>query len=184
MLIHPSVNRPVHKQWHGWVTSELQRYHKAFYSKGMNIKDSKNRIDIDYPELEKEFIKVDIDLKKTEKNLHEWNDEFIKRIYRAIHDLIPQVMLFNQGTGGIPKIEWGEDSIYARILVGGIGLERGYTISGLTVSYIVRETGTDDTIYQRARFFGYHKPYIGLVRMYLPKFWKKTLLNNKKLKLL
>ena len=67
MLIHPSVNRPVHKQWHGWVTSELQRYHKAFYSKGMNIKDSKNRIDIDYPELEKEFIKVHTDLKKLKK---------------------------------------------------------------------------------------------------------------------
>ena len=47
--------------------SELQRYHKAFYSKEMNIKDSKNRIDIDYPELEKEFIKVHTDLKKTEK---------------------------------------------------------------------------------------------------------------------
>ncbi len=169
MLIHPSVNRHVHKQWEGWVLSELKRYHKAFESKGKNIIDKKNRIDIDYPDLEKEFIKIHSDLKKTEKTLHKWNDEFIKKIYRAIHDLIPQVMLFNQGTGGIPKIEWGEDSIYARILVGGIGLERGYTISGLTVSYIVRETGTDDTIYQRARFFGYHKPYIGLVRMYLPK---------------
>ena len=61
-----------------------------------------------------------------------------KEFIESIHDLIPQVMLFNQGTGGIPKIEWGEDSIYARILVGGIGLERGYTISGLTVSYIVK----------------------------------------------
>jgi hypothetical protein len=53
--------------------------------------------------------------------------------------------------------------------VGGIGLERGYTINGLTVSYIVRETGTDDIVYQRARFFGYHRPYIGFVRMYLPQ---------------
>ena len=58
--------------------------------------------------------------------------------------------------------------MYARILIGGIGLERGYTIEGLTVSYIVRESGTDDTVYQRARFFGYHMNYIGLVRMYLP----------------
>lgn len=174
MLIHPSVNRPIHKEWHGWVISELQRYKKAFYSKGYNIKDPKSRIDIDYPALEKEFLEVHKDLKKTEKDLSNWNDEFIKKMIRAIDIVLPQVTLFNQEKGAIPTIKWGEDSVYARILVGGIGLERGYTVGGLTVSYIVRETGTDDTIYQRARFFGYHKPYIGLVRMYLPKILEEN----------
>lgn len=169
MLVHPSVNKPIHKDWQRWIRSELQRYKKAFDSKGKNILDKKNKIDIDYPELEKEFIKLHKDLQKTEKKLSEWNDEFIKRMVRAIDIVEPRVDLFNTEKGKIPTIKWGEDSIYARILVGGIGLERGYTISGLTVSYIVRESGTDDTIYQRARFFGYHKPYIGLVRMYLPK---------------
>ena len=152
MLVHPSVNKLVHKDWQLWIKSELQRYKKAFYSKGKNILDNKNIIDIDYHELEKEFIKLHKDLKKTEENLYEWNDEFIKRMYRAIDIVEPRVDLFNTEKGKIPNIKWGEDSIYARILVGGIGLERGYTISGLTVSYIVRESGTDDTIYQRARF--------------------------------
>ncbi len=169
MLIHPSINKPIHKDWQKWIKSELQRYQKAFNSKGRNIIDKKNRIDIDYPELEKEFKELHKNLKKTEKNLYDWNDEFIKRMVRAISIVEPEVILFNTENKKIPQIKWGEDSIYARILVGGIGLERGYTIAGLTVSYIVRESGTDDTIYQRARFFGYHKPYIGLVRMYLPK---------------
>ena len=169
MLVHPSVNKLVHRDWQNWIKSELQRYKKAFDSKGRNIIDPTKKIDIDYPELEKEFIKLHKDLKSTCENLSDWNDEFIKRMVRAIDIVEPRVDLFNTEKGKIPTIKWGKDSIYARILVGGIGLERGYTISGLTVSYIVRETGTDDTIYQRARFFGYHKPYIGLVRMYLPQ---------------
>ncbi len=175
MLIHPSVNIEIHKNWYGWVKGELQRYQKAFYSKGKNIKDPNSKIDIDYIELEKEFLIVHESLNKTEKNLKPWNDEFIKKMLRAIDIVLPEVTLFNRSEGKpIPTIEWGEDSVYARILVGGIGLERGYTIGGLTVSYITRETGTDDIIYQRARFFGYHKPYIGFVRMYLPKVLEES----------
>ena len=78
--------------------------------------------------------------------------------------------LFNAEQGAIPDIDWDSGDFYAKILIGGIGLERGYTIKGLTVSYVVRESGSDDTVYQRARFFGYHKSYIGFVRMYLPDY--------------
>ena len=169
MLIHPSVKIKLHQTWHDWVKGELQRYKKAFDSKGRNILDKKSRIDIDYHELEKDFIKAHKNLNQTEKKLKPWNEEFIKRMVRAIDIVLPEITLFNRSDNKpIPFIQWGEDSVYARILVGGIGLERGYTIGGLTVSYITRETGTDDIIYQRARFFGYHKPYIGFVRMYLP----------------
>ena len=89
-------------------------------------------------------------------------------VYKSLNTT--DVTLFNAaGRSNIPTIEWGEDGVYSRILVGGVGLERGYTIEGLTVSFIVRRSGTDDTVYQRARFFGYHRPYIGFVRMYLPQ---------------
>ena len=33
MLIHPSVNRPVHKQWHGWVTVNFKDITKLFILK-------------------------------------------------------------------------------------------------------------------------------------------------------
>jgi LysM repeat protein len=168
MLVHPSTSRPVHTEWRNWIKTELDIYKRSLDSKANNIAGKSNRIDMNYHKLEDEFLEAHKEVKKTEKNLPDWNDEFVKKLYIAVNKIISQVVLFNAEKGGMPPIDWGKDGVYARILVGGIGLERGYTIGGLTVSYIVRETGTDDTVYQRARFFGYHKPYIGLVRMYLP----------------
>ena len=52
----------------------------------------------------------------------------------------------------IPKIHWYEED-YARILIGGTGLDRGYTVEGLTVSYLLRSSSAQlDTTLQRARF--------------------------------
>ena len=67
----------------------------------------------------------------------------------------------------IPSIDWKGD--YSWILVGGIGLDRGFTVEGLTVSYMPRSIGigNSDNIQQRARFFGYKKSYLGLCRIYL-----------------
>ena len=168
MLVHPSTSRPVHTDWQNWIKSELEIYKISLDSKANSIAGKSSRIDMNYHKLEQEFIAAHKELKKTQKDLPEWNDEFIKKLYVVVNSIISKVVLFNAEKGGMPVIDWGKDGVYARILVGGIGLERGYTIGGLTVSFIVRESGTDDTVYQRARFFGYHKSYIGLVRMYLP----------------
>jgi len=67
----------------------------------------------------------------------------------------------------IPSIDWKGE--YSWILIGGIGLDRGFTVEGLTVSYMPRSTGVGnaDNIQQRARFFGYKKAYLGLCRIYL-----------------
>ena len=48
-------------------------------------------------------------------------------------------------------------------------MDRGFTIEGLTVTYMPRGIGVGnaDTIQQRARFFGYKKPYLGFCRLYL-----------------
>ena len=69
---------------------------------------------------------------------------------------------------GIPKQNWKD--AYARILIGGFGLDRGYTIQGLTLTYLSRsKSKQDDTLLQRARFFGYHKNYNEYVRVFLSK---------------
>jgi len=169
MLVHPSTRRELHDGWKTWVQGILIRYEKAYQSKALNLVDSKNRKDMSFEDVEKEFLKSYEELKKTEKSLPEYNDEFIINIAKASEVIKNNIVLFNAEKGGIPDIDWDNDPTYARILVGGIGLERGYTIKGLTVSYIIRESGTDDVVYQRARFFGYHMDYIGLVRMYLPE---------------
>jgi hypothetical protein len=55
------------------------------------------------------------------------------------------------------------------ILVGGQKLDRGFTVKGLTVTYMPRPASQNaDTLQQRARFFGYKKGYQGLCRVFLP----------------
>lgn len=67
----------------------------------------------------------------------------------------------------IAPVDWSGE--YSWILIGGIGLDRGFTVEGLTVSYMPRSTGVGnaDNIQQRARFFGYKSGYLGLCRIYL-----------------
>ena len=43
MLIHPSVKIKLHQTWKNWVQGELERYKKAFDSKGRNILDKKSK---------------------------------------------------------------------------------------------------------------------------------------------
>ena len=170
MLVHPSTSRAVHAEYKDWVDGIIRDYGKAYKSKAYNTKDKLKRIDFSFPEIEKDFLKSYEELKKTEKNTPKYDDKFIIFIHRALEEIKNNIELFNAEPGSIPFIDFESGDFYAKILIGGIGLERGYTIQGLTVSYVVRESGTDDTVYQRARFFGYHKSYIGFVRMYLPEY--------------
>jgi hypothetical protein len=58
---------------------------------------------------------------------------------------------------------------YPWILVGGQAMDRGFTVEGLTVTYMPRDMGVGnaDTVQQRARFFGYKRPYLGFCRVFL-----------------
>jgi hypothetical protein len=70
--------------------------------------------------------------------------------------------------GGRPTpVIWSD--AYSWILVGGQALDRGYTVEGLTVTYMPRGVGvgTADTVQQRARFFGYKQDYLGYCRIFL-----------------
>jgi hypothetical protein len=48
-------------------------------------------------------------------------------------------------------------------------MDRGFTIEGLTVTYMPRGIGVGnaDTVQQRARFFGYKRSYLGFCRVFL-----------------
>lgn len=73
----------------------------------------------------------------------------------------------NTRVGQTPVINWAPTKSY--ILIGGQAIDRGFTVEGLTVTYMPRGAGTftADTIQQRARFFGYKSAYLGLCRCYL-----------------
>lgn len=78
-----------------------------------------------------------------------------------------KIEVINAAVGPTPKIEWG--TAPAWILVGGQLLDRGFTVEGLTVTYMSRPKGIGnaDTVQQRARFYGYKRPYLHHCRLYL-----------------
>lgn len=58
-----------------------------------------------------------------------------------------------------------------KIYVGGNMLERGITLENLIVTYIYRVAKKDnaiDTMFQRARWFGYKEDYLGVCKVYMP----------------
>ena len=69
--------------------------------------------------------------------------------------------------------QWSQENWHtasSHILVGGENLGRGFTVEGLTTTYMPRGRGggVADTIQQRGRFFGYKSDYLGLCRVFLP----------------
>lgn len=53
------------------------------------------------------------------------------------------------------------------IAIGGFSLGRGYTLEGLSVTFLSRKTATMDTLLQMGRWFGYRDGYEDLCRLYL-----------------
>lgn len=54
------------------------------------------------------------------------------------------------------------------IAIGGYSLSRGFTLEGLTISYLIRNTAMADTLLQMGRWFGYRDQYSDLCRLYIP----------------
>jgi hypothetical protein len=88
--------------------------------------------------------------------------------YNLVHAIqYTPIVEVNSRRGATPQINW-QDS-YSWILVGGQSMDRGFTVEGLTVTYMPRNVGVGnvDTIQQRARFFGYKRSYLGYCRVFL-----------------
>jgi len=92
-------------------------------------------------------------------------DELMRVMSLVIGDT--RILQVNSTPQGEKDVKWHENDYW--ILVGGQKLDRGFTVEGLTVTYMPRSMGTGnaDTLQQRARFFGYKKSYQGLCRVFL-----------------
>ncbi|WP_120945169.1 Z1 domain-containing protein [Helicobacter labacensis] len=55
------------------------------------------------------------------------------------------------------------------IAVGGLSLGRGFTLEGLSVSYLIRKSQHYDTLMQMGRWFGYRRGYQDLCKIYMPR---------------
>lgn len=138
--------------------ADLRKAVKGFGS--LNLKQGLNNSHIKdlYETFSEEF---------TTKGVVESYEDIQAYLYKALTML--EVLAVH--TGG-DFIDYGDDDDDDRapkyiIAIGGFSLGRGYTLEGLSVTFLSRKTATMDTLLQMGRWFGYRDGYEDLCRLYI-----------------
>jgi hypothetical protein len=156
MLIHPSQGTDPHASFYTWT----QAYLESVMDRTMRARDDAEL----RQELMVEFESAWRDIRSTVPDFPD-----LESLLSAMPTVLRRtlVLKMNASSGSTPKVPWRD--FYGFILVGGQALDRGFTVKGLTVTYMPRGVGVGnaDTVQQRARFFGYKRDYLGLCRVYL-----------------
>ncbi|MEX2110719.1 MAG: Z1 domain-containing protein [Gemmatimonadaceae bacterium] len=155
MLVHPSQETLRHAEYFRWVRDAKTHWQSAL---GLPPNDP------DRADAVADFEQAYRDLRATEVNLPPF-DSLLARLPHALRRTREEEV--NAARGRTPTISWYDT--YGHILVGGQAMDRGFTVEGLTVTYMPRLVGVGnaDTVQQRARFFGYKRRYLGLCRVFL-----------------
>lgn len=153
MLVHPSQRRSDHSRFVTWIRRVKQQWDLLLATP----KGDPDREDL-LRDLEtaRQELRMTVPTLEPQANLLPALQILLKRC---------QVTAVNSESGD--EIQWSNSPVH--ILVGGEKLNRGYTVKGLTVTYMPRGAGgwNADTIQQRARFLGYKAGYLGYCRVYL-----------------
>lgn len=154
MLVHPSRLQGDHNEFTNWIRSTCNSWQRLLSEEGE-----------DKIELLNEFRQSYDELALTVTSLLSFEELTGSDLIHAIK--YTPIVEVNSRNGVTPQISWNES--YSWILVGGQSMDRGFTVEGLTVTYMPRNIGTGnvDTIQQRARFFGYKRNYLGYCRVFL-----------------
>ena len=155
MMVHPARETVSHVQYHTWVQAV-----RNLWMETLSLPEN----DPDRQDLLREFREAHTDISQTVDNLETF-DDVAGRLLQAIRRT--DVRLVNSLAEADRDIHWRRN--YSWILVGGQVLDRGFTVEGLTVTYMPRGPGVGnaDTIQQRARFLGYKRQYLGYCRVFL-----------------
>ena len=155
MMVHPARETVSHKQYYTWVQSV-----RGHWMDTLGLVEG----DPDRDELLADFFSAWKELTRTVDDLESFDaiTQFLLPSIRAT-----DARLVNSLADAKRDIHWRRN--YSWILVGGQVLDRGFTVEGLTVTYMPRGPGVGnaDTIQQRARFLGYKRPYLGFCRVFL-----------------
>lgn len=156
MLVHPSHRTAQHQEFYGWVRDVFEEWKRV-----LNLPDD----DPDNQELIEDLRAAHADLSTTVGDELPPFDELVPTLRFAFRNT--RLLEVNARAGRTPEVDWR--SAYGWILVGGQAMDRGFTVEGLTVTYMPRGLGVGnaDTVQQRARFFGYKRRYLGYCRVYL-----------------
>jgi hypothetical protein len=154
MMIHADREQDASKQFYDWVKKLI-----GIWAARLNLPDT----DPSKIELVKEFEENYIEAVRRIDNPPSF-DLVIQEVLQAILDTNMELVI-----QGSRDIDWSNAS--SHILVGADMLNRGYTVEGLSVSYMPRYSigkSNADTIQQRCRFFGYKLNYLESCRVFLP----------------
>ena len=136
MLVHSTHKNKVQSVYHYLIKNLLRNWREVINGNYLHI-----------PEL------IQIERSKLVSNGAKdiADDLFLEKVEYVLKEAI--LWLVNSASD-VKKINWLEGPIH--ILVGGNKLDRGFTVEGLTVTYMNRPTSDQiDTLEQRARAFGY-----------------------------
>lgn len=155
MLVHPSQKTAQHQEYRRWIGQVFDEWQRL-----LELAET----DPDRMDLTQDFQDAYDDLAQTVPELPPFG-----KIARLLSRAFRQTSIeeVNARVGTTPIVDWSR--AYGWILVGGQAMDRGFTVEGLTVTYMPRGAGVGnvDTIQQRARFFGYKRGYLGFCRIYL-----------------
>ncbi|MDT0202403.1 Z1 domain-containing protein [Nocardioides sp. AE5] len=154
MLVHPSRGTADQGTFATWIRSMTENWQDRL----------KHASDVDPVKLREEFRTAWSDLKSSYPEIANF-DECWAALGFVLNNL--DVTEVNTRLSKTPVIQWTRTKFY--VLIGGQAIDRGFTVEGLTVTYMPRGAGMSiaDTIQQRARFFGYKSHYLGLCRVFL-----------------
>ncbi|MFT6948578.1 MAG: hypothetical protein ACJARP_003012 [Vicingaceae bacterium] len=155
MLVHPSRLQGDHIEFVNWIRNTCNSWQRLL--SGPDEEEKKDLL--------AEFRGSYRQLLMTVPNLQSFETLTGNELIHALR--YTQIVEVNSRNGVTPQISWNNS--YSWILVGGQSMDRGFTVEGLTVTYMPRNIGTGnvDTIQQRARFFGYKRGYLGYCRVFL-----------------
>ncbi|QHC65069.1 hypothetical protein GSU69_19640 (plasmid) [Rathayibacter festucae] len=153
MLVHPSRLKENHGTFARWTRRIMKFWQDS-------LKDATDESD-----LKQSFVAAWNSLHSTDTSISDFETCWANMTY-VLQNLSIREMN-TRDSPSTPVIDW--ESSLAFILIGGQALDRGFTVEGLSVTYMPRDPGswTADTIQQRARFFGYKRSYFDQCRLYL-----------------
>jgi hypothetical protein len=143
MLIHPSPRKDVQERYHFLIIRKF-----ALMSK--EVVDAASFADLPKIARDEYSRLISSGVKRLDEN------DLLGDIKYVLSEL--KIWLLNSATA-VKKVDWNVSPFH--ILVGGNKLERGFTVEGLTVTYMNRPSSDQvDTIEQRARAFGYRSEFL------------------------
>jgi hypothetical protein len=155
MLVHPSQRTDQHREYRRWIGNVFDEWQRIL---------ELSAVDADRQDLLTDFRWAYDRLLRTVSDLQPF-EELARRLPRAFR--LTRIEEVNARAGQTPIVDWSQS--YGWILIGGQAMDRGFTVEGLTVTYMSRGPGirNADTVQQRGRFFGYKRRYLGFCRIYL-----------------